>query len=156
VELASQLAIDAQTEVADVEVLYRLVKRAYKELRDGGWKPSVSAFLDPNHRISVYRAALCGNDPSSLPANEPGYVCRLITEQVRGIVITRDDPESGNLEAYKVCVKATPQHHEAHADIYIDRSAPTNNAKKKIFRRLKEELAEIAEWESGFAPSDEG
>lgn len=136
-------------------MLYRLVKRAYKEFKDGEWKPSVSAFLGgSSYRVSVYRAALCDNDPSSLPAKEPGYVCRLITEQVRVIVITRDNAEGGDPEVYEVRVEATPQYHEAHADIYTHQTAPNNSAKKAVFRRLKEELAEIAKWEPGFAPSD--
>jgi hypothetical protein len=135
--------------------LYRLVKLAHKELKDGEWKPSTSAFLGGSaHRVSVYRAALVANDPSSLPAEEPGYICRFVTEQVRAISIERDNPEGGDPEIYEVRVKATPQYHEAHADIYTHPPAPNNSAKKTVFRFLKEELADLAQWEPGFAPSD--
>lgn len=136
--------------------MYRLVKRAYKELRDGEWKPSVSAFLDPEHRISVYRAALCNNNPNNVPSSESGYVCRLITEQVRSIdKVKRDNPETGETETYEVRVEATPQEHVAHADIYTYYpSAPSKRAKKNLFRLLKEALADVAEWEPGYGPAD--
>lgn len=116
-------------------MLYRLVKRAHKEPKDGEWKPSASAFLGREHRISVYRAALCNNDPSSIPTDEPGYVCRLITEQVRAIdSVRRDNPETGATEEYEVRVEATPQDHIAHADIYSYPPAPNNNAQRNVFR----------------------
>lgn len=90
-------------------------------------------------------------------ADEPGYVCRLVTEQVRGIKdIKRGNPESNEIEEYEVCVEATPQPgNEAHADIYTKQSAPNKSAQKTVFRMLKEELARIAEWEPGFGPSGE-
>jgi hypothetical protein len=138
--------------------LYRLVKRVHKELKDGEWKPSASAFLDPEYRISVYRAALCNNDPSRIPTGEPGYVCRLIAEQVRAIdSVKRDNPESGETEKYEVCVEATPQENNpAHADIYAHPPAPSKSAQRRIFRLLKDALADLARWEPGFGPSDEG
>ena len=138
--------------------LYRLVKRAHKELESGEWKPSVDAFLGgPTYRVSVYRAALCGNDPSSLPAEEPGYVCRLIAEHVRAIDnIKRNNPETGATDKYEVCVEATPEegNHIAHADIYLHRPAPNRSAQRKVFRLLKEALADLARWEPGYSPAD--
>jgi hypothetical protein len=77
----------------------------------------------------------------------------LITKQVRAIQITRDNPAGGDPEIYEVCVEATPAYHEAHADIYSHPSALSKNAKRTVFRYLKEELASLAEWEPGFAPS---
>lgn len=139
-------------------MLYRLVKRAHKELEGGEWKPSVDAFLGGSaHRISVYRAALCANNPSSLPANEPGYVCRLVAGQVRAIdSIKRDNPETGATDEYEVCVKATPEegNHTAHADIYVHRPAPNRSAQRKVFGLLKEALADLAKWEPGYSPTD--
>jgi hypothetical protein len=140
-------------------VLYRLVKRAHKELEGGEWKPSVDAFLGGSaHRISVYRAALCANDPSSLPAKEPGYVCRFIAGQVRAIdSIKRDNPETGGTDEYEVCVKATPEegNHRAHADIYVRSPAPpSQSARRKVFGLLKEALADLAQWEPGYSPAD--
>jgi hypothetical protein len=138
-------------------VLYRLVKRAYKEPKDGGeWKPSSSAFLGRDYRVSVYRAALCKNDPNSIPTEEPGYVCRLIAQQVRTIAsVKRDNPGSGETEKYEVLVEATPHgNHEAHADIYTHPAAPTKSAQKNVFRLLREALADLAKWEPGFAPSE--
>jgi hypothetical protein len=137
-------------------VLYRLVKRAHKELEGGEWKPSVDAFLGgAAHRISVYRAALCGNDPSSLPASEPGYVCRFIAEQVRAIAsIKRKNPETGETEVYEVCVEATPEHHIAHADIFTCSPAPNPSARRRVFGLLKEALADLAQWEPGYSPAD--
>ena len=135
--------------------MYRLVKRAYKELKDGEWVPSTSAFLGgSSHRVSVYRAALCDYDPTSIPVEEPGYVCRLIAEHVRAIRLKRDNPEGGDPETYEVRVEATPQYHKAHADIYTHPPAPNKSAKKTVFRFLKEALAERATWEPGFGPSD--
>jgi hypothetical protein len=75
---------------------------------------------------------------------------------VRAIKIERDNPAGGNIEIYNVCVEATPQYHEAHADIYTHQPAPNKSAKRTVFRFLKEELAELAKWEPGFAPSDRG
>ena len=138
--------------------MYRLVKRAHKEPEGGEWKASVDAFLGgPAHRISVYRAALCANDPSSLPANEPGYVCRFIAGQVRAIdSIKRDNPETGVTDEYRVCVQATPEegNHIAHADIYLHAPAPNRTAQRKVFGLLKEALAALAEWEPGYGPGD--
>ena len=138
--------------------MYRLVKRAHKELEGSEWKPSVDAFLGgPAHRISVYRAALCANDPSRLPAREPGYVCRFIAGQVRAIdSIKRDNPETGVTDEYEVCVEATPEegNHRAHADIYVHTSALSRNARRKVFGLLKEALADLAQWEPGYSPAD--
>jgi hypothetical protein len=136
--------------------LYRLVKRAHKELEVNEWKPSVDAFLGgPAHRISVYRAALCGNDPSSLPASEPGYVCRFIAGQVRAIdSVKRNNPETGETDKYEVCVEATPEHHIAHADIFICSPPSGRSARRKVFRLLKEALADLAQWEPGYSPAD--
>lgn len=137
-------------------MLYRLVKRAHKELEGGEWKPTVDAFLGGSaHRVSVYRAALCGNDPSSLPASEPGYVCRLIAGQVRAIdSIKRNNPETGATDKYEVRVIATPEHHFAHADIYTYPPAPNRSARRKVFGLLKEALADLAQWEPGYSPAD--
>ena len=109
------------------------------------------------HRVSVYRAALCGNDPSSLPAEEAGHVCRLFAGQVRAIdSIKRDNPETGEMDEYRVCVEATPEegNHVAHADIYLHRPAPNRTAQRKVFGLLKEALADLAEWEPGYSPAD--
>jgi len=139
-------------------VLYRLVKLAHKEPGNGEWKPSANAFLGGSaYRVSVYRATLCGNDPSSLPAEEPGYVCRLIAGQVRAIdSIKRDNPETGETDEYEVCVEATPKegNHIAHADIYLHRPAPNKTAQRRVFRLLKEALAALAKWEPGHGPDD--
>lgn len=138
--------------------MYRLVKRAHKELESGEWKPSVDAFLGGStHRVSVYRAALIDNGPRSLPAKEPGYVCRFIAEQVRAIdSIKRDNPETGATDEYEVCVKATPEegNHIAHADIYLHSTAPNRSAQRKVFGLLKEALADLAKWEPGYGPAD--
>ncbi len=139
-------------------MLYRLVKRAHKELESGEWKPSANAFFGGSkHRVSVYRSTLCDNDPSSLPSQEPGYVCRLVAGQVRTIdSVKRDNPETGVTDTYKVCIKATPEEgdHVAHADIYLHRPAPNRSAQRKVFGLLKEALADLAEWEPGHSPSD--
>ena len=139
-------------------MLYRLVKRAHKEVEDGEWKPIANAFLGGSaHRVSVYRAALCDNDPDSLPTKEPGYVCRLIAEQVRAIdSVKRDNPETGGTDEYEVCVEATPEegNHIAHADIYVHAPEATRSARRRIFGLLKEALADLAEWEPGYSPTD--
>ncbi len=88
--------------------------------------------------------------------HEPGYVCRLIAGQVRGIdSVKRDNPEPDEPDKYEVCVEATPEgNHEAHADIYSYPPAPNKSAQKTVFRLLREALADLASWEPGFAPSD--
>jgi hypothetical protein len=51
---------------------------------------------------------------------------------------------------YEARVQSTPRLcNDAHADIYADPEVATKGA----FRRLKEELAALAEWEAGFQPT---
>jgi hypothetical protein len=144
--------------VACEEVLYRLVKIDYVELENGEWRPTQDAFLGGSERrISVYRAALVNNDPSSLPRREPGYVCRFTAGQARTIDrVKRTNPESGETEKYKVCVEATPEegNHVAHADVYSHPPAPSNKARRDLFRLLKEALKDLAKWEPRYSPSD--
>lgn len=51
-------------------------------------------------------------------------------------------------------VEATPQegNHEAHADIYSFTLALSKTAQKNVFRLLREALADLARWETGFGP----
>jgi hypothetical protein len=136
-------------------MLYRLVKHVHTKLEDGEWKPSSSAFLGRDYRVSVYRAALCNDDPGSLPSEEPGYVCCLITHEVRAIdSVKRDNVEGTKTEEYEVRVEAPPQegNHRAHADIYSFPPAPSKTAQKNVFRLLREALADLARWDKRFGP----
>ena len=92
-----------------------------------------------------------------MQADEPGYVCSLVTERVRAIEnVKRENPEPDEPEKYDVCVEATPlPDNDAHADIYTHPPAPNNSARRTVFRMLKEQLAEISTWEPGFGPLDE-
>jgi hypothetical protein len=80
------VAIEGHGSVRDRELLYRNIKRAYwKRKKDGSFYLSTQAFTDPNYRISVYRAALCGDEPSHAQEEDEDYVRSLYAGDVRAI-----------------------------------------------------------------------
>jgi hypothetical protein len=136
--------------------VYRLVRDIYLvRLETGEWRPTKDAFLGgPEFRISVDRAKLRDNDPTPMLQDETDSICRLIVEQVRGIDVgSKMTPTGDEIHPYTVRVDATPTSWNiAHADIY----AHPERATKKAYRRLRDALSVLAEWEEGFAPSDRG
>jgi hypothetical protein len=149
VALADGVSIDPNNPVAPDEVLHRLVKPDYVDPINGGWRISSQAFLGGRERrISVNRTLLCGDDPTYTQEQPTDFVCWLLTGEVQNLTVTRNAPD-GTVERYGVRVDPTPlPHNNAHADIYVA-SSPASSAP---FRKLKEKVAEIAEFVEGFAP----
>lgn len=141
-------AVSPHDPVDNRESLYRLVKPIYVKPENGGWHLSSQAFTHPSYRISVDRAALCGNDPAHTQVEESDFVCSVVAGAVRNITFVHKPP-TGEIE-YSGRVDATPQpENRAHADIYVH-----PRATKGAFRKLQERLAQLARWENGFGPDD--
>lgn len=147
--LADEPVLNPGDPVGGDEVLHRLVQRKYVEPDNGGWRIMSQAFADPERRISVNRARFCGGDPVYTQVDATDYVCRVIAEVVLGLTVTLNASDGTIIERYGVRVDPAPlPDNDAHAEIYVD-SQPTSKAP---FRKLKEKLAELAEFEEGFGP----
>jgi hypothetical protein len=147
------LAIEGHVSVRNRELLYRNIKRVYwkKQKRSDGFYLSTQAFTDPQYRISVYRAALCGNDPSHAQEEDEDYVRGLYAEDVRAIdtVIKFDNNEPR--EHYRVDVAPAPRCDDpSHAEIFTDPEITSGG----VFKRLQARLVCISRWEKGYSPSD--
>lgn len=143
--------------VEDDEKLYRGVRpNLWKPRKDGnGYYLSSQAFTDPEYRISVYRARLCGHEPSRAQKDDTYYVCSLLAGRVRGIgdVVKKDNNEI--VQRYEIDVEPDPleeDEDDSHAAIY----AAPEIFSRGIFQRLQEALAhpDRYEWEEGFGPAD--
>lgn len=128
--------------VLEDELLYRLipdVRDNYKLEPDGTCRVTQSAFGDgPTdrkgpRRPSVYRAKLCGFEPSTVRRCETEFVVSLRAEQVRRI--------SAALDRERVDVVPDPEDHPAHALIV---SNPAYMDKDPKFRKLRKQLAKAA------------
>jgi len=147
------LAIEGHSPVRDRELLYRNIKRVYWKKRkgNGGYYLSTQAFTDPQYRISVYRAALCGNDPSHAQEEGEDYVRGLYAEDVRAIdtVIKFDNNEPR--VHYRVDVAPAPRCDDpSHAEIFTDPEITSAG----VFKRLQARLVCVSRWEEGYIPSD--
>lgn len=143
--------------VKDHEKLYRGVKRAYwKRKKNGiGFYLSSQAFTDPEYRISVYRACLCGHNPGRAQKDDTYYVCSLLAECVRSIgsVVKKDNDKIA--QSYTIDVEPKPlaeEEDDSHAEIY----AAPEIFSPKVFQRLQEALAhpDRYKWEPKFGPTD--
>jgi hypothetical protein len=143
--------------VKNNEKLYRGVKREYwKRKKDGsGFRLSSQAFTDPEYRISVYRACLCGHNPRRAQKDDTYYVCSLLAERVRSIgsVVKKDNDKI--VQLYTIDVEPKPLAEEgddSHAEIF----ATPDIFSPKVFRRLQDALAHPDQytWEPKFGPSD--
>jgi hypothetical protein len=143
--------------VKNNEKLYRGVKREYwKRKKDGsGFRLSSQAFTDPKYRISVYRACLCGHNPSRAQKDDTYYVCSLLAGCVRSIgsVVKRDNDKV--VQHYTIDVEPKPlaeEEDDSHAEIF----ATPEIFSPRVFNRLQEALAhpDRYEWEPEFGPSD--
>lgn len=141
--------------VEDEEKLYRGVKHDYwKRKKDGsGFYLSSQAFTDPDYRISVYRAALCGCNPKRAQKDETYYVCSLLTENVRGIGSVGKKQDTEIVKVHDIDVAPNPleeDEDDSHAEIY----AIQKISSPRIFQRLQEALAhpDLYKWEEGFCP----
>jgi hypothetical protein len=151
--LADGLATNPQEYVEDYEALYRNVKRAYLKPLNGSFRPSSQAFTDPNYRISVYRAILCGNDPSHAQVKKTeDCVRRLITGEVRAIgTVIKYDSRRNPVQHHAVCVDPAPEPGDpSHAEIYADPQITS----PRIFAKLQEALVWMGDWAEGYGPSD--
>lgn len=147
--LVDGLVIEGHSPVEFDELLYRNIKRVYWKPRNGGFYLGTQAFTDPEYRISVYRASLCGNDPSHVQETAEDYVRSILAEDVRGIdtVIKYDNNEPKEL--YRVDVVPDPKPNDcSHAVICTDHEITG----PRIFRRLQIRLVCLSKWEEGFGP----
>lgn len=147
------LAIEGHGPVRNRELLYRSIKRVYckEQKKSGGSYLSTQALTDPQYRISVYRAALCGNFPSHAQAEDKDYVRVLYAEDVRAIdtVIKFDNNEPR--EHYRVDVAPAPRcDGSSHAEIFTDPEITSRG----VFKRLQARLICISRWEKGYSPFD--
>lgn len=147
--LVGGTTIDGRSPVEDCELLYRDIKRAYWRERGGVFQLGTQAFTDPDYRISVYRATLCGNDPSHAQEEAEDYVRSIRAETVRSIdtVIKYDNNEP--VEHHRVDVAPAPKPNDcSHAEIYTYReiTSPT------VFRRLQVRLVCLSDWEERYGP----
>lgn len=137
--------------VDDDEVLYRSVKPVlWKQKDNGEFYLSSQAFADRNRRPSVDRAKLCGHDPSHAQFHPSDYVCSLVAKDVRAIAtVVKNDKQGVPQVRYDIDIEPVPlPDDDAHAEIY----AVPEISGGRLFERLLERLAYIAQWESGFSP----
>lgn len=133
--------------MADDEKLYRCVKPQYANEQG---RLSSQAFTHRSRRVSVDRAKLCGNDPAHVKVAATDFVCSMITGQVRAIPGVVRKTSGGEVSVQHI-VRVDPEplaHNPAHASIYGDPEITSD----KVFKRLKESLRILAEWEEGFSP----
>ncbi len=125
----------------DRELLYRLVpdvRNNYKQEADGTCRVTQAAFGDgPTDKKgprqpSVYRAKLCGFEPSAVRRSATEFVVSLRAEEVRRISATLGK---------KVDVVPDTEDHPAHALVV---SYPAYMDKDPKFRKLRRQLAKAA------------
>jgi hypothetical protein len=143
----------ADERVDDDEVLYRRVPHRPNHFRheNGRIRVTSQAFSDRRFRPSVDRATLCGNDPTSTQTDPTDAVASLITFQVRGIDTVEQRDERGEVVIrHAIDVEPNPIRNDpvlpdnpAHAEIY----AIPEMRNERTFRRLREALAMLAEWQ---------
>ena len=137
--------------VKDDEVLYRSVESVlWKQKNDGEFYLSSQAFADRNCRPSVDRAALCSHNPGYTQIRPSDYVCSLIAKDVRAIAtVVKYDKKGVPQVRHNIDVEPVSlPDNDAHAEIY---ALPTISG-GRLFERLLERLAYLAQWEAGFGP----
>ncbi len=152
--LAGGLGAPGGDRVQDSEKLYRGVRpNLWKQKRDGSFYLSSQAFTDPEYRISVYRACLCGYRPSRAQKDPSYYVCSLLAEQVRAIDSVRKMRNEEVEQVYRIDVVPEPLE-EDEDDSHAVICAIDEISSPKVFQRLQEALAhpDRYDWESGFSP----
>lgn len=154
------------SKVPDDEILYRAVPHGRGRIKQLGelLRPSSDCFLDPSHQISVDRASKCGHNPSYTQREISDYVCRLLAGRVREIEgIGTHDRKGRPLTQHAINVYDNPLGQRCSIR---DRSEQPENLAhalviahphiegKSTFRRLKEALCQISEWEPNYAPTE--
>lgn len=139
--------------VADDEVLYRRVPHRPGHFLDENGRVRVTsqAFSDRRFRPSVDRAKLCGHDPSHTRAAPTDAVASLVARQVRGIDTVEQRNEKGEvILRHSIDVEPRPIRDDpvlpdnpAHAEIF----AVPEFQNERTFRKLRESLALLAEWQ---------
>jgi hypothetical protein len=149
VALVDGTTIDGRSPVEDRELLYRNIKRGYWRERGGDFELSTQAFTDPSYRISVYRAELCGNDPSHAKEEEEDYVRSIRTETVRGIDTVIRYRNNDPVQHHRVNVAPDPKPDDcSHAVICTDPEITSQS----VFRRLQVRLVCLSDWEPNYGP----
>ncbi len=137
--------------VDEDEALYRSVRPIlWKQKGDGQFYLSSQAFADRNKRPSVDRAKLCGQDSSYTQFCSSDYICSLVAEDVRFIAtVVKHDKKGVPQVRHNIDVEPVPlSENVAHAEIY---ALPAISG-GRLFERLLERLAYLAQWEEGFGP----
>ncbi len=139
-------------EVSQDEILYRAVQERYVKREADRVRPTSMAFTDKQFRVSVDRAALCNNDPNHTKVDPSDLVVRFAAGDVRRIASVAQRDSNGEV-VLKHLVRVEPEplpDNPAHAVIFADPQV----ANPRVFQKLREALARLAEWESGFAPGE--
>lgn len=146
--MADGVGAEPNGPVGNGERLYRRVDPGKVDQRTG--RPLNQAFGPIEKGMSVNRAELCGCDPARVKDKSEDYVCSATAWEVRNrVTVDRRNPKGIVLETHKGEVTATPlPANKAHADVHETRSFPNNN----LYRKLKASLAQVFNWEDGFAP----
>ena len=136
--------------VQDEETLYRRVLNGQDyyqcDIATGEYRVTSSAFSDRHHwQPSVDRACLCGFNPRHTQQNPENFVARLLCKQVRAINFNRAN--SGGVDVHP----APEEGNFAHTLIIVqpDWDQLTED---KAYKRFKQALARLAQWEIGPLP----
>jgi hypothetical protein len=137
-----------KTPITDDEILYRCLfsgKDMYKFRSDGTLEITAQAFADRERRASVDRAKLCDNNPKHTLIDPMGGVVSIVAGDVRSIVnISRNNSPDESLRSFTVDLEHVPlSNNDAHAAIFT--IPPFTDADKKVYRRLRVALAQLAE-----------
>jgi hypothetical protein len=135
--------------VGDDELLYRRIPYQieqsffYSRSPDGVVRVSSSAFADRNRRISVDRAQLRDFDPAKTQLTDNDGIVELLTKTVRALSVSTNDKDGRPFLQHLLDVLPAPlPENVAHAEIIADPEI----VKDSTFRRLREQLARLAEW----------
>jgi hypothetical protein len=138
-----------KTSVTNDEILYRCLFSGmdmYKFRPDGTLEITSQAFADrEDRRASVDRAKLCGNNPQHTLRDPKGGVVSIVAGEVRSIAgLSRNNKAGKSILDFTVEVEHVPlPENDAHAEIYTN--PPFTDADKKVYRRLRIALAQLAE-----------
>jgi hypothetical protein len=138
-----------QTPITDDEFLYRCLfpgMEMYNFRPDGTLEITSQAFADrEDRRASVDRAKMCGNNPQFTLRHPMGGVVSIVAGEVRSLAgLSRNNKAGKSILDFAVEVEHAPlPENDAHAEIYTN--PPFTDADKKVYRRLRIALAQLAE-----------
>lgn len=137
-----------RTRITDDEILYRCLfpgMDMYRFRPDKTLEITSQAFADREYRASVDRASLCDNNPRHTLIDPMGGVVSVVAGDVRSIAgLSRNNKAGDPLQSFTVDVEHVPlPSNNAHAEIYT--ISPFTDTDKKVYRRLRIALAQLAE-----------